>query len=47
MELLPNIDGVTSKQYYALFQTSGNTDIFRELMTNNTTHSSGVYTKQS
>ena len=29
--------GVTPKQYYILFQTSNNTDIFRELLVNNTT----------
>ena len=29
---------VTGSQYYALFQTTNNTDIFRELLTNNTTH---------
>ena len=28
--------GVTLKQYYTLFQTSNNIDIFRELQTNNT-----------
>ena len=29
--------GVTPKQYYKFFQTSNNTDIFRELLVNNTT----------
>ena len=37
---------VTPKQYYTLFQTSNNTDIFRELLVNNTTHFSRVYIKQ-
>ena len=37
---------VTSKQYYTLFQTSNNTDIFRELLVNNTTRFSRVYIKQ-
>ena len=34
---------VTPKQYYTLFQTSNNTDTFRELLVNNTTHFPRVY----
>ena len=37
---------VTPKQNYTLFQTSSNTDIFRELLVNNTTRFSIVYIKQ-
>ena len=37
---------VTPKQYYTLFQTSNNTDIFRELLANNITHFARVYIKQ-
>ena len=37
---------VTPKQNYTLFQTSNNTDIFRELLVNNTTRFSIVYIKQ-
>ena len=37
---------VTPKQYYTLFQTSNNTDIFRELLVNNTTHFCKVHIKQ-
>ena len=29
---------VTPEQYYTLFQTSSNTEIFKELLSNNTTH---------
>ena len=36
-----------SKQYYTLFQTSNNTDTFRELLVNNTTHLSRVYIKNT
>ena len=42
-----HFEGVTPKQYYTLFQTSGNTDIFRELLTNDTTHFSRVYTSNT
>ena len=41
-----NFHWVTPKQCYTLFQTSNNTDIFRELLVNNTTHFSRVYIKQ-
>ena len=37
---------VTTKQYDTLFQTSSNTDIFRELLANNATHFSRAYIKQ-
>ena len=37
---------VTPKQYYTLFHTLNNTDIFRELLVNNTTYFSRVYIKQ-
>ena len=37
---------VTPKRYYTLFQTSNNTDIFRELLVNNTKHFCKVYIKQ-
>ena len=36
---------VTPKQYYTLFQTSNNTDVFRELLVNYTTCFSRVYGK--
>ena len=39
-------EGVTPKQCYTLAQTSSNTDIFRELLSNNTSHSSRVYIKR-
>ena len=31
-----HFQGVTLKQYYTLFQTTNNTDIFRDLLANNT-----------
>ena len=37
---------VTPKQYYTVFQTSSNTNIFREFLANNTTLFSGAYIKQ-
>ena len=37
-----HFDGVTPKQYYTIFQTPGNTDIFRELLMNNATHFSRI-----
>ena len=39
-------EGFTPKQYYTFFQISSNTDIFRELLANNTTHFSRAYIKQ-
>ena len=40
-----HFEGVTPKEYYTLFHTSSNTDIFRQLLSNNT-HFSRAYIKQ-
>ena len=41
-----HFEGVYPKQFYTLFKRSSNTDIFRELLANNTTHFSRAYIKQ-
>ena len=42
-----HFQGVTSKQYYALFQTTNNTNISSELLANNTLHFLRAYIKHN